>query len=209
MSDIKEKQVANYLLKHKDFFEKNTDVLAKLSIPHPRGAGTLSLLERQITLLREQLKLAENNFKEFIEINNFNYKEQLKVQKFVIKLISINTEELVIKLLEQDSKKLFNLKESNVFMWKNHKKNPIMDNIIRHVNNKNVFCGKLPINENKAIFKYTNKSIALLPIGRNASIGLYAISSRNDKFLDSNISTDLLSYIAQLITIKIKETMIK
>ena len=50
---LDEDSVAAYLSEHPEFFNKQEDLLAKLRIPHKSG-GAISLLERQVSLLRRQ-----------------------------------------------------------------------------------------------------------------------------------------------------------
>ena len=46
-------QVTDYLLENPDFFVGRDDLLLKLKLPHQRG-NTISLVERQVALLRER-----------------------------------------------------------------------------------------------------------------------------------------------------------
>ena len=50
--------VHDYLATHPDFFEQNPSLLSALNLPHSSG-GTVSLIERQISVLRQKdLKLS-------------------------------------------------------------------------------------------------------------------------------------------------------
>jgi uncharacterized protein len=53
-------QIANYLLKHPDFFQYNAPLLAHLSLPHSEGENTVSLQAKQVAVLRRQLAMHEN-----------------------------------------------------------------------------------------------------------------------------------------------------
>ena len=48
--------VIDYLTGHPDFLRDHPDLLARLELPHPRGTGVISLIERQISVLRNQLQ---------------------------------------------------------------------------------------------------------------------------------------------------------
>ena len=39
---------------HPDFFERHASVLARLRLPHQRGSAAVSLVERQVLVLREK-----------------------------------------------------------------------------------------------------------------------------------------------------------
>ncbi len=51
---IDEDSVAAYLREHPDFFERHSDVLAALEVPHRPGGPAVSLIERQVARLRER-----------------------------------------------------------------------------------------------------------------------------------------------------------
>ena len=50
---LEPEQVAAYLQENHHFFEAYPDLLAELSLPHESG-GAVSLIERQIAVLRER-----------------------------------------------------------------------------------------------------------------------------------------------------------
>ena len=52
-SKLSSSQVADYLRIHPEFFVERDDLLAELSLPHESGKA-ISLLERQVTILRER-----------------------------------------------------------------------------------------------------------------------------------------------------------
>ena len=53
-ADSEEESIAAYLQHHPEFFERHQAVLARLKLPHARGGSTISLVERQIEVLREK-----------------------------------------------------------------------------------------------------------------------------------------------------------
>ena len=53
---VEEQAVVQYLQHNPDFFERHPQLLARLRLPHPRGGSTISLVERQIEVLREKIQ---------------------------------------------------------------------------------------------------------------------------------------------------------
>src|SRR5438874_11707127 len=53
-ADEEEQSIASYLQRTPDFFERHQALLARLRLPHARGGTTISLVERQIEVLREK-----------------------------------------------------------------------------------------------------------------------------------------------------------
>jgi hypothetical protein len=62
-----EDQVVDYLSAHADFFERHTGLLGKLRLPHQRGSAAISLVERQVLVLREQHAALERKLRELID----------------------------------------------------------------------------------------------------------------------------------------------
>src|SRR5271166_2488571 len=65
--------VAEYLQTYPDFFERNDALLGKLRLPHLRDAGsTVSLVERQVEVLRERNQSLERKLKELLDVARAN-----------------------------------------------------------------------------------------------------------------------------------------
>ncbi len=68
---IDEVDVVNYLRLHQDFFTRHDDLLADMSLVHQSGQA-VSLIERQVAVLREQNRGSRKQLKELIEIAEKN-----------------------------------------------------------------------------------------------------------------------------------------
>lgn len=53
--------IIDYLKNHPDFFREHAYLLHDLNVPHNSGRGVSSLIERQVTLLRNQIKSLEQD----------------------------------------------------------------------------------------------------------------------------------------------------
>ena len=63
MKKISEQAVHDYLAAHPDFFEEHASLLSSLHLPHAAG-GAVSLVERQISVLRQKDIKLEKQLKE-------------------------------------------------------------------------------------------------------------------------------------------------
>ena len=57
---LDENEVADFLRTHPDFFERHLALLTELVVPHSSRGGAVSLLERQVGVLRDQLIIEKN-----------------------------------------------------------------------------------------------------------------------------------------------------
>jgi uncharacterized protein YigA (DUF484 family) len=66
------KDVAQYLKNHPEFFNIYADALTQLTLPDPHGGRAVSITERQIGTLRDQVKRLENKLVELIRFGEEN-----------------------------------------------------------------------------------------------------------------------------------------
>jgi len=70
---LNDSNVADYLQNFPDFFERNSQLLTKLRLPHVRDvAATVSLVERQVEVLRERNQSLERKLKELVDVARAN-----------------------------------------------------------------------------------------------------------------------------------------
>lgn len=87
---LNEDAVADFLRDHPDFFIRHLPLLDILRLPHPTH-GAISLIERQLGLLRERNKHLEHKFAELIEVARDN------------EHLSANLHHLALGLMRADS----------------------------------------------------------------------------------------------------------
>jgi uncharacterized protein YigA (DUF484 family) len=69
---IAAKDVAQFLKDHPDFFNQYADTLAQITFPDPHGGRAVSITERQMGSLRDQVKRLENKLAELIRFGEEN-----------------------------------------------------------------------------------------------------------------------------------------
>ncbi len=87
---IDEAAVADWLRKHPDFFQNQSELLLQLSIPHASGKA-ISLLERQVAVYRERLDLLQEQAHEFL--NNAHENDTLfeKTRMVILDILRCST----------------------------------------------------------------------------------------------------------------------
>ncbi|MED5248942.1 MAG: DUF484 family protein, partial [Pseudomonadota bacterium] len=64
---LSEDEVADFLRACPDFFERHLALLSELVVPHSARGGAVSLLERQVGVLRDQLSIERNRLAALID----------------------------------------------------------------------------------------------------------------------------------------------
>ena len=98
---MSEDEVVTYLEQHPDLLLKHECLLEKMQVPHATGSGMVSLIERQVELLREKNNQQEERL--LALINNARTNEALsdKLHRFSLQLSATRgTEELLQSAIE-------------------------------------------------------------------------------------------------------------
>ena len=87
LSNLSDAEVRGYLAAHPDFFAVHTDLLTQLRLPHTPGGATVSLVERQMEMLREQRRDIEARLHELIAIGHGNDALAEKMHRLACRLV--------------------------------------------------------------------------------------------------------------------------
>src|ERR1700691_6602187 len=89
---LNDASVAEYLQSCPDFFERNGALLTKLRLPHLRDTGaTVSLVERQVEVLRERNQTLERQLKELVDVARANDGLADRIHRLSQRLIRAHT----------------------------------------------------------------------------------------------------------------------
>ena len=78
---LSEDEVADFLRARPDFFERHLALLSELVVPHSARGGAVSLLERQVGVLRDQLSIERNRLAALIDKAKENSRLQQRLQR--------------------------------------------------------------------------------------------------------------------------------
>ena len=88
-ADSEEESIAAYLQRHPEFFERHQALLARLKLPHARGGSTISLVERQIEVLREKQAQLEGKLAELVRVARANAAISERLHHFTRRLLRV------------------------------------------------------------------------------------------------------------------------
>lgn len=86
--EIKEHEVADYLHRHPDFFSRHEYLLDELTIPHHETGRAISLIERQVGLIREQKQQLKQQLQQLTIAARTNETLLMRFQTMVLTLIA-------------------------------------------------------------------------------------------------------------------------
>jgi uncharacterized protein YigA (DUF484 family) len=212
---LSEEAVAQFLQNNPDFFERHGTVLEKLQLPHARG-GAVSLIERQVDVLRERHKVLDQQLHELVEVARANERLGEKVHRLARRLITVRGREAVISVVESALREDFNARNSVLIVFATPSGENPRGSFLRVMERKSpdlrMFdpllesgkprCGQIRDTQRDYLFgKETVEigSVALLPLGPSGAIGLLAIGSADAQHFHSGMNTEILVRIGELI----------
>ena len=209
---LKEENVEKYLEENLDFFLDKPDILANLEIPHSKK-GSVSLVERQIDVLREENKHLKKKLNELIQNASSNHDLIKKIYEFSYKLIQSQNLEDTIKISYKYLIEEFGVKECTFLFFDKitQKQKHVLfikktDNSLKpfksFIDNTLPRCNRLKDEQYILLFKKPKevKSSALIPLGIERKLGFIAISSDDEDRFNPDMSMDYLVIIGQLIS---------
>jgi len=214
---IDEDAIAAYLESHADYFERHPAVLAQLVLPHSAGSGAISLIERQVSVLRQRNDSAESQLRELVDVARGNDELSDKIHALSLALIATGSRREIVALLEQKLRMEFNADRSVMVLFGEEGIDAAaMGQFLRIANRTDaelgpfksfldgdsVRCG--PVRDAQRGFLFGQDdceigSMALIPLGRRSDMGFIAVGSRSTEHFNPGVSIDFLSRLGELV----------
>ncbi len=85
--ELTDEHVAQYLRAHSDFFTQHPELLEDLSVPHATGEA-ISLIERQVGILRNKNQQLERELHQLIAVAKENQQVSSKLHTFMLSVVA-------------------------------------------------------------------------------------------------------------------------
>lgn len=216
---IAEEQVGEYLVAHPEFFERHPGVLARLRLPHQRGSAAVSLVERQVLVLREKHGALEQKLQELIENGRANDAIADRIHRLTRRLLRARDLGSALAGLETSLREDFGASRWLVLLTDpalpglaGHQY-PHVRVVARGSQELKIFetffesgrprSGQIRDTQRDYLFGTEGGpvgSTVLVPLGERAALGLLAIASHDTERYLPTMSTDFLVRIGDLVT---------
>ncbi|RYZ78093.1 MAG: DUF484 family protein [Moraxellaceae bacterium] len=196
---LEPEQVAAFLQENPHFFEAYPDLLAELSLPHESGSA-VSLIERQISVLRERNMDMRHRLSKLLDNARDNDKLFDKTKRLVLTLLEGQDLGDIVDALYYCFDKEFGIQYTSLFFFGNIDKIPSSQAHVVSIAAARDNVGT--IQEMQFIFgKYADEigSVATVPLIHGNAFGLLAIGNRDPHYYRSSMGTLFLGYIAEVL----------
>ncbi len=225
IAEVDEAAVASYLSATPEFFDRHAQLLARIRLPDTRGgATTVSLLERQVEVLRERNRQLERKVKDFVDVARENDALGTRVLAMARRLISASDDVAAVGAIEAALREEFGAGQSVLVLTAGHAPAGLAESRFLRVvpaelpalrSFETLFsagkprCGQLRDSQREFLFGADATevgSVALVPLGEKGRLGLLACGSNDSQRFNPTMSTDFLAHIGELIAAALART---
>jgi hypothetical protein len=214
---ISDSAVQEYLEANPDFFERHGKLLNTLSVPHGTGEA-VSLVERQVSMLRQKELKLERQLKDLIAVARDNDVLMAKIHELALQLLGTRNLATTVAAIEEAMRSGFGADHSVMVLFGD----PVMfedikvgrffrviaraDEVLKpfetFLNGKGPRCGQVRDSQRDFLFQSDAGeigSVALIPLGDKARIGILAIGSADADRFHPGMSIDFLARVGDLV----------
>ena len=213
-SPLTPSRVADFLNDHEDFFEQHGELLQNLKVPHPTG-GAVSLIERQVEVLRDQNRALRKQIQELIGIARDNDRLYNNLHRMTCSLIAAVDLDEVIAILYAQLRDTFGadavairlfagrFPDRQAVEFLNHDE-PGVDGFRGILRRGKPVCGRF--NRDQLAFLFGErgddiKSAAVVPLGDALNnLGFLLIASDDPGRFHAGMSTVFLSHLGETVS---------
>ncbi|MBX2809903.1 MAG: DUF484 family protein [Cellvibrionaceae bacterium] len=214
-----EEQVANYLLKHPEFLIDRPALLAAMELPHHSGGGTISLVERQVAILRERNMTMRHRLSELLDNARRNDMLFGKTRQLLLDMLGSDSLESLLGNLLSHFDKAFAIHFTRLLLITETERSSAMNNkriqtitqqqlqdkaINTLISHNKPICGQLAASEVNDLFdKQAGQigSVAIVPLRyKTLQLGVLAIANRDANYYRSSTDTLFLHHIGEVLS---------
>ncbi|WP_241972366.1 MULTISPECIES: DUF484 family protein [Aliidiomarina] len=207
---LDDQAIAEYLKENPEFFARNPELIASMKLPHEQQ-GTVSLIERQQRLLRDQIELLQEEITDLMSNARRNehifrgysalYTRLLRCQSLTevsaalhdTFINELSLPELTLKFFIDDHR----VPDRYRFSADTHKQL-----LSKRFVDEPVYFGRLTQDELNLLFPGKPvQSVALMLLGRDPKVGLLALGSHDPSHFEPNMDYLLISQLQALLSV--------
>ena len=216
--DLSEQAVHDYLAAHPDFFENHANLLNSLNLPHAAGGGAVSLVERQISVLRQKDTKLEKQLQDLITVARANDLLAAKIHELTIQLFAAHDLKTTIIALEEGMRSGFSADQAVLVVFGDPddftdiqasrffrviaKDSGALNPFKTFLAGSSARCGQIRDAQRDFLFQEDTEEIgstALVPLNNGSDIGFLAIGSTDADRFHPGMSIDFLTRLGDLV----------
>jgi uncharacterized protein len=215
--DFSENEIASYLRSHPDFFERHAVLLLGLKLPHRTAGTAVSLVERQVSMLRQRNAQLERQLKDLIAVAKLNDQLVEKSHRLGAKLIALRDAGARLDTIETSLREDFAAERAVLVLFSERglaapahgfvkaisRDDPSLKPFAAFLRAARPRCGLMRERQREVLFDRdaaTIQSAAMVPVGAQGDYGFLVIGSRDPHHFHPGQRLDFLTRLGELIT---------
>lgn len=201
--------VADYLLRHPEFFLQQDELLAELRIPHARGSS-ISLVERQLAILRERSLDMHQRLSKLVDVARDNDRLFELTRQLTLDLLDADSLAGLVAALEDGLRERFQVPVTGLLIFTEYQLDVVRAVSLTQARqkipallNQQLVSGALREHELTFLFGEEAarqvKSAAVVSFGSPVLQGVLALGSPDAQKYSHAIGTLFLSFVAQVL----------
>jgi uncharacterized protein YigA (DUF484 family) len=218
---LSEDSIADYLKSHPDFFERHAPLVLGLKLPHRAGGAAISLVERQVSMLRQRNSQLERQLKDLVAVAKQNDALVEKIHQLCLKLMRAPTLAARLERLETGLREDFAAQSAVLVLFADAPAAAVREGFVRRLapddpdvrpfatflRGAKPRCGPLR-DRQKNIFERDADEIssaALVPLGPESRLGFLIIGSRDPDHFHPGKRMDFLARLGEVLAVALRD----
>lgn len=220
--ELSEQTIHDYLSAHPDFFERHATLLSTLILPHASG-GAVSLVERQVSVLRQKELRLERQLKELISVARDNDVLSAKIHELTLQLLAAKDLQKTVAAVEEALRSGFGADHAVMVLFGDPdafddidagrffrvigKDDESLKPFGTFLGGTSARCGRIRDSQREFLFRADANEVgsaALVPLGDGADIGFLAVGSIDSDRFHPGMSIDFLTRLGELVAGSLK-----
>jgi uncharacterized protein YigA (DUF484 family) len=217
---VSEDSIADYLKSHPDFFERHAPLVLGLKLPHRAGGAAISLVERQVAMLRQRNAQLERQLKDLVAVAKQNDVLGEKIHQLCLKLMRASTIAVRLEQLETGLREDFAAERAVLVLFPDALPGAVREGFVRRLDPDHADvrpfatflgaakprCGPLR-DRQKNIFERDADAVtsaALVPLGVESRLGFLIIGSHDPDHFHPGKRMDFLARLGEVLAVAIR-----
>ena len=209
--------VAEYLRSHPEFFEHRPDALRDLELHHQPGHAAVSLVQRQVAMLRSRNEELRAQLNELVDVARDNHELVEKIHQLTVSLMAEVDTEQRVHLLRTRLQEDFGVEHAVLIMFAVPCAIAAHDRFLKIVKSRDAglksfasfrksdepLCVRLSPAQKRFAFgdrEADVHSAALIPLGSHAEHGFIVIGSRDPDYFHPGKRADYLRRLGEVVS---------
>ncbi len=221
---LTQQEVSDFLLSNPDFFIENPEILRAIQVPHVSGEA-VSLVEKQLSLLREQNKKTQKQLHDLIEVARQNEELARRMHLLSLTLMDAAEPKNIFETLYENLKENFKVDHVAVrlfadpafvdtyagpeFAGVDIPEQGLFDSLI---SKRIPISGKLKRQQQVFLFDDDGDDIAsavIVPLHGKAWVGVLSIASKDLNRFTETMGVELLANLGEILSFILKPWIVE